>query len=194
MLNAKNSVTLGIGIPHNASLAGKYGIKTNDVSKADINSMHIRAAYRHYTGNSGLPKGFYIEPYLKYQKLKADVTFTSINNDVTDVKYAADVKADIHSINAGFQLGAQFLIAKRVAIDLYFLGLEGGMLNIDFTGTPANANNVDDLFNKVDDKRKNIPILDKKFTVTKTSTDVRVKSSNVFYPFIRSGINIGIAF
>jgi len=42
-------------------------------------------------------------------------------------------------------LGAQFLIAKRVSLDFYFLGLEAGLLNGNVSGTSeqfATDNNI----------------------------------------------------
>jgi hypothetical protein len=201
MLNAKNAVTLGIGIPANGSLVGKYGIKESDVPKAEFNSMHIRAAYRHYSGNLGLPKGFYIEPYLKYQKVKANVT-ASFSNNQTDASYPADLKADFHTLNAGFQIGLQWLIAKRVAIDFYFLGLEAGLVGGNFSGTPSNASNVADLRTKIEgdpqtgkDGIQELPgFLKDKLTVTSNSTSVNVKASSIPYPWLRSRISVGIAF
>jgi hypothetical protein len=193
MLNAKNAVTLGIGIPTNASLIGKYGIKSGDVSKAEFGTMHVRAAYRHYTGNSGLPKGFYIEPYLKYQNVKATVS-AKFNNDQTDASYPADIKVDFNTLNAGVQLGVQWLIAKRVAVDFYFIGLEGGIVNGNCTGTPSSTSNIADLTNKFEKARTDVSVLKNIFTVTSNNTQVNAKASSTFYPWLRSGISIGIAF
>ncbi len=194
MLNAKNAVTLGIGIPRTGSLVDKYGINSEDLTKLDFSTMHLRGAYRHYAGNSGLPKGFYIEPYLKYQQIKGDAS-VSISNDETDSSYPAAMKADFSTLNAGFQMGVQFLIAKRIAIDFYFLGLEAGIVNGNFTGTPTGVSNVDDLASKVQDGIDDLPgFLKDKLTVTSTETDVKAKASSLPYPWLRGGINIGIAF
>lgn len=206
MLNTKNSVTLGVGIPSSGSLVGKYGIKESDVSKVDLNTMHIRAAFRHYTGNSGLPRGFYIEPYLKYQKVQANATATSIGVENSDANYSADFKADLHTLNAGFQMGTQFLIAKRVAIDFYFFGLEAGILNGNLTATPPSSY-VNDMYTKIDQAihgkpaeggnsaEKGFPsFLADKLKVTQTDKNVNVKVDNMPYPFLRGGISIGVAF
>lgn len=193
MINAKNAVTLGVGIPSKGSVTGKYSINTEDIINDELSTMHIRAAYRHYTGNSGLPKGFYIEPYLKYQKVNGKAT-ASVNNDQTDASYDTDFKADFHTWNAGFQVGVQFLIAKRVALDLYFIGLEAGLLNGSMVGTPSDASNVDDLTQKFEDGIHDFPLISDKLTVTSTSTDAIIHASNALYPFIRGGISIGITF
>ncbi len=138
MLNRKNALTIGIGIPNSGSLIGKYGIEASDLSKLDLSTMHARLAYRHYGGNSGLPRGFYIEPYLKYQNLKGNFTKTFEENiEGSTQTYEGNIDAKITTMNAGFQMGVQFMIAKRIAVDFYFLGLEGGIGNVDLVGTPT---------------------------------------------------------
>jgi len=194
MLNGKNSITLGVGIPNSGSLIGKYGITASpdNLTALDLSTMHIRAAYRHYSGHSGLPRGFYIEPYLKYQQLKADAT---VNIDNNGTQTPAAIKANLNTLNAGFQMGVQFLIAKRVALDFYFLGFEAGMLNGNLTGTPTDPSHVPDMRQKIDDGISNVPsFLRNKLTVTNDANSVNVKASSLPYPWLRSGISIGIAF
>jgi hypothetical protein len=212
MLNGKNAVTLGVGIPNNSSIIGKYGIKADENLKAlELNTMHIRAAYRHYAGHSGLPRGFYIEPYLKYQLVKGT---TTINIDVDEnniqaLKGAAlgvaqvnesfdgKLDANITTLNAGFQLGAQFLIAKRVAIDFYFLGLEAGLANADIKGTPtpSDPSKISEMKDKIQEGIDDLPgFLNKKITVTNDASSVTVKANQMPYPWLRGGISIGIAF
>jgi hypothetical protein len=199
MLNGKNALTLGIGIPNNGSLIGKYGITASpdNFSSLDLNTMHIRAAYRHYAGKSGLPRGFYIEPYLKYQQIKSDATVNIGDNGATS---SAAIKANLNTLNAGFQMGVQFMIAKRIAFDFYFLGLEAGMINGNVTGTPSDPTKVQDMKDKITDGIDKLPsILSDKLkvtpvTVTNASKEVNVKASSALYPWIRCGMSIGIAF
>jgi hypothetical protein len=194
MINGKNSLTLGIGIPNSGSLIGKYGITASpdNITALDLSTMHIRAAYRHYAGHSGLPRGFYIEPYLKYQQFKADAT---VNIGEDGATTPAGIKADFNTMNAGFQMGFQFMIARRISFDIYFLGIEGGVMNGNLTGTPSNASKIADMRQKIDDGIKDLPSFFKdKLTVTNTSSAVNVKASSLLYPWLRSGFNIGIAF
>ena len=194
MLNGKNAVTLGFGFPASRSIMGQYGIVKDPegLSEATFSSSHIRAAYRHYTGKSMLPKGFYIEPYLKWQQVKADAIVNIDNDGVTT---PSAMKADLHSFNAGFQMGVQFLIAKRVAIDFYFLGLEGGFMSGNLTGTPPDPNDIPNVRQDIEDAINDMPSYIKdKLTVTNTSTSVNVNAKSVPYPWYRGGINIGIAF
>lgn len=199
MINAKNAFTLGFGIPTNNSIIGKYGMDaTSDVKEAKIGTMHIRAAYRHYAGKSMLPKGFYIEPYLKYQKINANVqgTFTNEESGSAPVTYTADITTPkLNTLNVGFQMGVQFLIAKRVTLDWYFLGLEAGMLSGSVNAKVNPTGNIPDMEKEIKNSIADLPgFLRDKLEVTSTSDAVNVKASSVPYPWLRSGISIGIAF
>lgn len=194
MINAKNSIILGVGLPNQKSLIGKYGIKDDkELKSAELGTMHIRAAYRHYTGKRMLPKGFYIEPYLKYQKItgKANAEFT----DDQDNTYDAGIDVNLNTMNLGFQLGTQFLIAKRVSLDFYFLGLEAGFLNGNVTGKAPNETFAANLKTEMDKSIADLPsFIGKKLSVTQSGDEVNVKASSIPYPWYRCGISIGIAF
>jgi hypothetical protein len=199
MINAKNAITLGFGIPTNQSIMGKYGMDaSSDVKEAKIGTMHIRAAYRHYAGKSMLPKGFYIEPYLKYQQINAEaqLTFTKDVQNSTPVTYTADLTTPkLNTLNLGFQMGVQFLIAKRVSLDFYFLGLEAGMLSGSLNARVNPKDNIPDMKDEIEKSINDLPgFLRKKLEVTSTSDAVNVKASSVPYPWFRSGLSIGIAF
>jgi len=195
MINARNSVTLGIGLPNQKSMIGKYGIDGgSDLKTAEIGTMHLRAAFRHYTGHHQLPKGFYIEPYLKYQKIKGTASISGVE-DQTGETYKGDFDLNLNTMNAGFQIGTQFLIAKRVTLDLYFLGLEAGFLSGNVNAISdqlSDANNVKD---DLDEAIADLPsFIGDKITVTQTGNRVNAKASSIPYPWLRGGISIGIAF
>jgi hypothetical protein len=199
MINAKNSVTLGIGLPNQKSLIGKYGIDFGtDMKSLELGTMHIRAAFRHYTGDQMLPKGFYLEPYLKYQHISgtARVVGEKVESGYS-APYSGDFDVKLNSMNLGFQLGAQFLIAKRVTLDLYFIGFEAGLLSGNVTAVSDQIAQADNLKGDIEDAIKNLPsfIGDKlKVTQSADKKTIGVKASGVPYPWLRGGISIGIAF
>ena len=194
-INDRNSVTLGIGLPNKKSLIGRYGIDGgSDLKAADLGTMHIRAAYRHYTGHRMLPQGFYIEPYLKYQNINGTAKITGVDNQ-TSQPYSAGVDVKLNTMNLGFQLGTQFLIAKRVSLDLYFLGLEAGFLSGNVTATSPNLSDAVNVKKDIQDAIADLPsMIGDKLTVTQSGNEVNVKASGVPYPWLRGGISIGIAF
>jgi len=195
MINNKNAITLGIGLPNQKSIDGKYGIDANsDFKNVEFGTMHLRAAYRHYTGKGMLPKGFYIEPYLKYQHIKGASDISGVD-DQTNVSYSGSINAKLNSINLGFQLGTQFLIAKRITLDLYFLGLEAGFLSGNITGIAPNPQSANIIKTKLQQEISNWPSsVGNKFDITQSGNQVNAKISNALYPWIRGGVSIGFAF
>ena len=195
MINAKNSVILGVGLPNQKSLIGKYGITDEeDLKSAEIGTMHIRAAYRHYAGKSMLPRGFYIEPYLKYQKITGNAGISGVDEETSE-PYKGEFDINLNTMNVGFQLGAQFLIAKRISLDFYFLGLEAGFLSGDASATSDVIEDIDNLKADIDEAIEDLPsFIGDKLTVTQSGNKVNVNASNAPYPWFRGGISIGIAF
>ena len=196
MINGKNSFTLGIGLPNQKSLIDKYGLKEETdpkFEKLELGTMHVRLAYRHYAGQRRLPNGFYIEPYLKYQDIKGNSKISGIDNN--NLPYSGTLDVKLNTMNVGFQLGAQFLIAKRIAVDFYFLGLEAGFLSGNVTANSQKITDADNIKGDIEDTIADLPtFIGKKLKVTQTGNQVNINATSVPYPWIRGGINIGIAF
>ena len=203
MLSAKNAITLGFGLPSN----GKIDVSgSSEMNSAEFSSMHVRLALRHYTGKSQLPRGFYVEPYLKYQDITGATGFSG-TDQASNQPYKGDVNVKLNTMNIGLQFGTQILIAKRVTLDFYFLGLEAGLLSGNLTGTANLTNNtnlppnpgtlaasyiVADL-NEA--KTDNIPsFISDKIIVTQDGNRVNTKINGVPYPWLRAGLSLGIAF
>jgi hypothetical protein len=190
MVNARNSVTLEFGLPDEQSINGVYGIPFSHVKYAELGTMNIKAAYRHYTGSQMLPRGFYIEPYLKYQNLWGDGFY--IGTDEQNNHYVSRAHLTLETLNAGFQIGAQFLIGKTLAIDFYFFGLEAGLASGDMwaisTDAPKFAQDIKKTISDLPSFMRN------QITVTDFRNRVHVNANNVPYPWFRAGISIGLAF
>ncbi len=199
MINIKNSVSLEIGLPSQKSIVGKYGINANsDLKTAGFGTTTLRAAYRHYTGKQKLPKGFYLEPYIKYQQIKGNASIEGVND--AEIPYAGTSDFKFNTLNMGCQLGVQFLIAKKVSIDLFFMGLEGGFLTGNIKTTPSLSTQYDPIILSVLNEviAQNIASLPSfiknKLSVNQTDTQVIVKANNIPYPWFRGGVSFGIAF
>jgi hypothetical protein len=192
MVNDHNSMTLEVGIPNHRSYNTDYNVKfLSNVVNAELGTMSLKLAYRHYSGGQKLvPAGFYFEPYIKYQNLKGNGFYIG-----SDVPYQSNIgKADLklNTFNLGFQLGAQFLVGKRIAIDFYFFGLEAGLASGDMYVISHDAAAIADDINKA---IADLPsYYQHNLTVTESQYKVNVNAKNVLYPWYRAGINIGIAF
>lgn len=195
--SAKNSILVGVGLPTDKAFADRLG--ANSSSNPPINdklgTMCLRVAYRHYTGQHVNPVGFYISPYLKYQKIT--VGATEKKDLGLSTAYTQTYLVNGNTMGAGIQLGTQFLIAKRICVDFYFLGLEAGLANMNgtVTSSPNNTSANDKMKQNVDDFVKDLPSLFRdKIVVTQTPTEVLVKASSIPFPWYRGGISIGLAF
>lgn len=199
MLNEKNAVEFGIGIPIKHSFVDKFGMdwsKDENISNDEFGIFSLRAAYRHYTGKSMLPKGFYIAPYIRYLGISAAAdNQRTINDDAGSSTYDENYDAKIHTIGAGFQLGYQFLISETVTLDLFFFGLEAGLGNVDAGVYSSDLEQVDDIENDVRNAIDDIPSFwGNNIDVTSSGNNINIDGKNLFYSMYRGGISLGIAF
>ncbi len=197
----QNSLILGVGLPVSKSFPGKLTNNSgeNKISNDAFSTTSFRIGYRHYSGSSIQPSAFYLSPYLKYQKFIATTdnlrTVTKGTPPVTK-NFSEHYDINGNTLNFGLQWGVQFLIAKIVSVDFYFLGLEAGLASVTATVKSSDTNMIDEVETSVRNKINDLPSLfAKKITVTRSGADqVDVKGSSMPYPWLRSGISIGIAF
>jgi len=104
--------------PKVTSFADNIGVKQN----GKRNGFKVGADYRFYLKKENkfhAPHGVYIGPYFTYHMYNNSRTI-EVNNDGTMEDAILDTKFTI--FNIGFQLGYQFVINDRWAIDLTFAG------------------------------------------------------------------------
>lgn len=193
MIDPNYSLTLGIGLPIQGMMIDKYGSGNSSLKKPEFNSMHVRAALRYYYGDHMLPKGFYVEPYLKYQQINGSAAYEVVEN-INSI-HKGDMVAKFNTLNLGVQFGVQFLIAKRVTVDLYFLGLEGGLANGNITTTSEKIADADNIEVALKDAVAELPFYVRNWvSVKKTNNQVFIDAKDLQYPWFRGGISVGIAF
>jgi hypothetical protein len=195
--SAKNSFILGVGIPSEKSFINKFSSNAdpNDFRDDLLSTMAVRAAFRHYTGHHTQAAGFYISPYLKYQTF----SMSGKSSQTTDlgINFSEDIKMDGNTMSAGLQFGAQLMIAKRVCIDFYFLGIEAGLANFDAKVTSSNPDQtvMNEMKKNVDDFINDLPtFIGDKLTTSQTGSTIGLKGSSLPFPWYRGGISIGFAF
>jgi len=198
MVSPRSSLVLGVGFPNQQSVIGKYDITFDpDLVRAELGTTHIRTALRfYYTGKSYHPNGFYFEPYLKYQHIKGNSYIVGFA-DKTHKPYEGIQDLNFNTFNLGFQLGVQFMLAKFITFDLYFLGIEAGLLNGRVYSESPSATQGTLVRNKIEGaiNDMNLPsFIGDRITVTQTGYRVKATADNVVYPWYRGGISIGIAF
>ncbi|HEY0434416.1 MAG TPA: hypothetical protein VGC95_11115, partial [Chitinophagaceae bacterium] len=110
---------------HKASLTVKIGVPFNRIYHADFDGHNVDmsmkavsflAGYRKYLSHHEL-RGFYVEPFFTYAHHTSDGTG---NGKLNAQPISMDFTNAYNGIGAGVQLGTQFIIAKRLVIDLFF--------------------------------------------------------------------------
>ena len=87
----------------------------------------ITPEFRYYLGQTEAIAGFYIAPFLRYNKIniKAESTTTDGQGNTTTQK----VEADLNGFGGGVVVGKQWVFKERITIDL-FIGPKGMSRNV----------------------------------------------------------------
>lgn len=188
----KNAVELFIGIPVAVNRDLEYDGQKSDM---DSKAFSVLAGYRRYLGKKAA-SGLYFEPFVKYLKHEASGI---LDGDLSGEKARFNTVTNYEAFGAGIQLGIQFIIAKRVSLDLFFLGPEANSAKFTATATDI-ASNIPWTFVKaseaeqeIKDMIRDIPIIGDKteVTVNQNLKTVYTKYEG-FLPGIRFGASVGI--
>lgn len=193
-IHKKKSITINIGIPAEKSMSAEIDGKDRNLKMKTFSAM---AGYRMYFGKKPM-SGLYFEPYLKYLKNEATTT-TDFEIDGTNRAFL--VTSEYSGYGVGAQLGVQYLIAKRVVIDFYFLGPEANNAKHNLiaqeigAGSPWSNAEAQDAEDEINSFIEDIPLLKNNFTATVDATNRNVKTKfKGFLPGVRFGISIGVRF
>lgn len=123
ILKNKNTFSIGGGLLKGASRTNKYGETVQFFGTVDRGGFDINADYRFYfkkRNANPVPDGLYWGPYASVYNLN----FKGQSEIYVDGKTANQVEltSDLYMYNLGVQLGYQFIIKDRLAIDLFLVG------------------------------------------------------------------------
>lgn len=190
----KKSVTLNVGIPMSKTTTVKIDDKDRSV---EMKTFSIMGGYRMYLGKKEMT-GVYFEPYLKYVKSDAS-TILDTDLDGTPTNFATT--SAYTGFGVGAQLGVQFMIAKRVVLDFFFLGPEANsskhkVVMHDITSTDAwDAQEAADAQAEINDSVGDLPIIGDKLNVVVDPNAKTVSSDySGFLPGLRFGLSVGVRF
>jgi hypothetical protein len=96
---------------------------TNFTNARNKTGFTIGAEYRFYLPKENkynAPHGIYLAPYISYYDFSSNNTLT--HTDSSGNKSSASLAMNINLLNVGFELGYQFVIAKRFIIDAEMFG------------------------------------------------------------------------
>lgn len=141
ILTKNSSITFTAGTSQNAPLPFKQALLDRFSDNADavraINTTLFTKyigtfEYRFYLAGHA-PTGWYIAPFVRYinMTINQDYTYT----DLEGVLHRPNLKAQFNSGGAGVLLGYQWMLGKRIGVDLWLLGpFYGTNVKADFVG------------------------------------------------------------
>ena len=190
----KSSLTAKLGIPAKTNYGPSYD---GDDADLTLETFSFLAGYRMYLSRQAL-KGFYFEPFVKYVNLKMEGTAEgNLNGDPVVMRLTNSYSGT----GFGAQLGVQFLIAKRVTVDMYFFGPEFNFVDNNFKAVetsstlPWNSADAQEAEQDIRDFFDSFPFLRKKIEIDVNSAEKTVTANySGSLPGFRAGISFGIAF
>lgn len=182
----KSSLTAKIGVPFRSPHDAMF-----DGHNVDMNmrAFSFLAGYRQYLSKKVL-KGFYIEPFFTYAHQTSDGTG---EGKLDNQPVTMDFTNAYNGIGVGVQLGSQFIVAKRIVIDLFFFGPQltsstNNFRAIDYTNSTA-WNNI-----QADEAEQDIRNFLNQFPFIRNKVDVHVDSPNKTITADFSGVLVGVRF
>jgi hypothetical protein len=123
VISPHQSISLNVG---RAGLPKFVSVTTDsfDISKDIKNTgFNISLDYRFYLAKENkyeAPHGLYIGPYISYNYFHREVTWNK--NTAGSTQQPVNTKTDLYIFTVGGEIGYQFLVWKRLAIDLVMIG------------------------------------------------------------------------
>jgi hypothetical protein len=142
--------------------------------------------------------GLYLEPYFKYVHHTSDgVGNATLGGEAVVMNFSNEY----NGVGVGLQLGAQFIIAHRVVVDLFFLGPEMNSATNNFQAVEV-SNTIPWTYVQANEAESDIRDFINKFPFVKDNTSVMVDQAHKTVtanfkgalPGFRTGVSFGIAF
>lgn len=111
---------------------------SQQLDKLKMSGNAVTLEFRVYTGRRPGAKGFYAGLYGRYSTFKYDYPY---DFEAPSGNTVVPLKGDSKGIGGGVILGGQFMIAKRVVVDLFIIGGHYGRL----TGNAEGLTDLSDL-------------------------------------------------
>ncbi|MDX5435718.1 MAG: DUF3575 domain-containing protein [Pontibacter sp.] len=166
---------------------------TDDLDNSLLANTTYTGEIRFYTGKKAGARGFYVSLYGRHMNLELAFPYDYTYNNNT---YELPFDGRMTGFGGGVMFGAQWLIAKRVALDWYIIGAHYGKFNIDL---PASVNlstlseaGRKDLTEELESVNGEIAGVDVMATVTSQGAHLTGKAP---YIGVRgAGLSLGVAF
>ncbi|HEY0355194.1 MAG TPA: hypothetical protein VGC29_03260 [Flavisolibacter sp.] len=190
----KNSLTAKIGIP---ATNNHYLVYDDKDAEFKMRATSFMAGYRTYLSKKHM-KGMYFEPFFKYVHHTGEGVGNSILSGETVVM---DFNNSYDGVGVGAQLGVQFLVRKKIVIDLFFFGPEINFSRNKFKAVetsdaiPWTSLEASEAENDIREFIDKFPFIRNKVNVTVDKDNKTVTADfKGAIPGYRAGVSFGIAF
>lgn len=188
LLTNRSSAALNLGYirPQKPASLLNSALDINDADIGEFSGLTATAEYRIYGKKKGAGKGFYYGPYLRYASHKL-----AYNTDIDENLTNADAK--LSAVGLGGQIGVQWLIKDRIAIDWGIVGLAAQWYNFSSTFTAVDeAINFDEIRAELEQEINDSPLSNK---LEFSSTEDALKAKMPFlFGGARAYFSIGYKF
>ena len=157
ILNKKQSVTFSLGYLEFGQLVGDTVARIVTITDRQKQGINASVEYRFYLMNRNanpIPDGLYIAPYFSFYGYSFSNGLELVGSEEPAF---ARMDGNFYSFNLGGELGYQFVLWKRLTLDLVLVGPStsyyGGQLNIKGELNLDDIKNMnEDLYNKIKEK------------------------------------------
>jgi hypothetical protein len=145
-------------VPFASSLQDLINNPDVKITSMQLGNNAITPELRIYLG-TGKMKGFYIAPYARFANFDVRVPLAYDNPSIPGAKKEITFDGSIKSTSAGLMIGMQKQIAKKLVLDIWFIGghygSSNGTINAINVGTPLNASEQSALQSELDNLKNN---------------------------------------
>jgi hypothetical protein len=196
VINENGSFTFVLGLPtgtNSLKFEPKGFSEEFNAISGNLKGLVLMPGYRFNLSRKGAPLGFFVEPYLKYEKFDLDfhADFIDDEND----HFLGNIDGNYSGLGAGIQMGVLCLIADVVSLELSFLGFEAKVANADLTWTDESDEvDLDDVYDELESDFADIPLIGDKVEYEQGDSYVNANISKFILPGFRFAFSVGIAF
>lgn len=193
VISPHQSFSINVG---RASLPKLVSIST-DSFNAEKNlkrsGFNLSVDYRFYLGKENkynAPRGVYIGPYYSYNHFTSETQWTYVNQSTNQY---ANTNSDFTINSFGIEMGYQFILWKRLALDMVLVGPGLGFYNYKATiDSNVDETTKEQLYNALEQLlTQKYPGLNYVFSNHQLNGDGVLKTSNIGYRYI---IHVGFNF
>jgi len=188
------SLSVLIGIPRRSKAPDwlSNDITVGDQGRATTNNFHsfgVVAENRFYFAHKA-PRGFYLAPYLRYNRIWLDHISTNPEN-----QGETTITGAFGGFGLGGSLGWQFRLGEHMTLDATLIGLDVKWMRGALTyATTDPDNDISAFRDQVQETVKDIPLIGSSLAASIDGDQIKVRTPGVALPAYRFNLTVNYAF